>query len=64
MLTLIVGSVMAILTWAGNKALPIVFQARQTRYAEQVRLAQDLCQNHKDCEAQKALAMKGIKVKK
>lgn len=50
-----------VVTWGLKTGIPALFkhhvQAKQT----QVELAKDLCDNHDDCEAQKALAMQGTK---
>lgn len=44
-----------------NKAAPALFHHHTKQAETRVELAKDLCQNHNDCEAQKALAMKGLK---
>ena len=44
-----------------NKAIPAIFHHKVKQAEIRVELAKDLCQNHNDCEAQKALAMKGLK---
>lgn len=50
-----------LMTWNIKTAIPAVFKHHIEDKQTQVELAKDLCANHGDCEAQKALAMQGIK---
>jgi hypothetical protein len=61
---MILGFVTLLITWGLNKAIPSFWQEHKDRINTQVELARDLCQNHGDCEAQKAIALRGSSRKK
>jgi hypothetical protein len=50
--------------WSLNKGIPSLWHGHTDRQNMQVTLAKDLCTNHGDCEAQKAIAMQGVKIRK
>jgi len=58
---MIITLILGILTWAGTKAFPAIYRHHIEQEKQQIELAKDLCQNHNDCEAEKAYAMKGLK---
>lgn len=51
----------ALVIWALNKGIPAIFHAIQAKHQTQVTQADNLCEKHNDCEAQKIQALQGMK---
>jgi hypothetical protein len=55
--------ILTLVAWSLKTAMPSLWHRHIERQTIQVELAKDLCENHCDCEAQKALALRGIRKK-